>query len=201
MNPSKPRRPMTPHGKPLFSGAGAVSVVVVSVDVVFTSVVAGAGAAGVVAASLVAIASLATTPLSVATVFVVAGVAATFFGFALLTGLIHLCGYGWAGERSCSQKSRCPSNAHASSCFRSSSGCAEALDALIHQPWDYVNRVHHEETAATAKKQTPGSTSDPGALRDDCSSAPLDVLQLASPVAAATPEPDPRASVFGQGLD
>jgi len=38
-----------------------------------------------------------------------------------------------------------------------------------------------------AKMQTPGSTSDPGALRDDCSSAPLDVSRRASPVAAASP--------------
>jgi hypothetical protein len=34
---------------------------------------------------------------------------------------------------------------------------------------------------AVAGKQTPGSTSDPGALRDDCSSAPLDVVAVRSP--------------------
>ena len=38
-------------------------------------------------------------------------------------------------------------------------------------------------------KQTPGSTCDPGALRDDCSSAPLDVVAATSPAANRTPNP------------
>src|SRR4051812_38355370 len=57
-------------------------------------------------------------------------------------------------------------------------------------PDQHADRAALHYTKVTPKpKQTPGSTSDPGALRDDCSPAPLVVSRPASPVAAAAPNP------------
>src|SRR5437763_5023078 len=43
--------------------------------------------------------------------------------------------------------------------------------------------------------QTPGSASDPGALRDDCSSAPLDVVAANVPSRSAAPRTRPKAQL------
>ena len=87
--------------------------------------------------------------------------------------------------------------------------CAEALLFAVAEPTDTTAALilprpmdaahqHRVQWDLNVQTQTPGSASDPGALRDDCSSAPLDVSLPASPVAFSVPEPDPRASAFGR---
>jgi hypothetical protein len=53
--------------------------------------------------------------------------------------------------------------------------------------------------ACLVQKQTPGSASDPGALRDDCSSAPLDVTAASLPSRpAASPNLRAKGQSFGR---
>src|SRR5947199_165962 len=154
MSPTRPTSPMRPHGNPLFSGAGA-GWVVVSTAVVFTSVVAVGTAAG-------AAATLPPAFMSVVVVAVVAAVLVVLVGapqsrrarprvrvrlsLECACFLLLLKQYGWArsGRVGCSIKS----------------GAAST-------PFSNPNREERQEDT-----QTPGSTSDPGTLRDDCSSAP-----------------------------
>src|SRR5690349_15989259 len=65
--------------------------------------------------------------------------------------------------------------------------CRLFAGSAVSQVRGPVNRV--------VKCKTPGSASDPGALRDDCSSAPLDVVAANVPSRSAAPRTRPKVQL------
>jgi hypothetical protein len=70
-------------------------------------------------------------------------------------------------------------------------GCASAL----RRPVLVACGPLRDDAVRTIQTQTPGSTSDPGALRDDCSPAPLDVSCQRPQSLSTAPNPTQGPSV------